>query len=228
MSRSRLVTLLFALVVLAMSVSAQAQSNRAPRTGEATVTLNEQFFNSFLEAVFDNLKAPSTPLVITASDRSRTDESAKTCPNVITLQREYGAVRTAVKFEQGRMVAPLAFSGSYNSTLLGCIEFRGWANSEWSLEFDRNAQTLQARIRITDIQLENVPSLARGSVVQLVQAAIDSRINPLKILRPEQISSVVPVAPAGGSLRLRAQEVKPEIVPGLVHLRITYEFLPER
>ena len=228
MSRLRLVALLFALVVLAMSVSAQAQSNRAPRTGEATVTLNEQFFNSFLEAVFDNLKAPSTPLVITASDRSRTDESAKTCPNVITLQREYGAVRTAVKFEQGRMVAPLAFSGSYNSTLLGCIEFRGWANSEWSLEFDRNAQTLQARIRITDIQLENVPSLARGSVVQLVQAAIDSRINPLKILRPEQISSVVPVAPAGGSLRLRAQEVKPEIVPGLVHLRITYEFLPER
>ena len=48
-----------------------------------------------------------------------------------------------------------------------------------------------------------------------MQAAIDSRINPLKILRPEQLSSVVPIAPAGGSLRLRAREVRPEIVPGL-------------
>jgi hypothetical protein len=76
--------------------------------------------------------------------------------------------------------------------------------------------------------VENVPSLAKGSVVQLVQTAIDSRINPLKILRPEQLSSVVSIAPAGGSLRLRAKEVKPEIVPGMVHLRIIYEFLPEK
>jgi hypothetical protein len=198
------------------------------RTGDATVTLSEQFFNSFLEAIFDNLKPPSTPLVITASDKNRTDEAAQACPSVLTLQREHNNVKTAVKFEQGRMVAPLAFTGSYNSTLLGCLQFRGWAQTEWNLEFDRNAQTLQARIRITDIHLENIPSLARGSVLQLVQSAIDSRINPLKVLRPEQLSSVVPIAPAGGSLRLRAREVKPEIVPGSVHLRITYEFLPEK
>jgi hypothetical protein len=224
----RSATGLLFLILLALSSSALAQANRPVRTGEATVTLNEQFFNSFLAAIFDNLKAPSTPLVITASDKDRTDDSARACPSLITLQREYGSVRTAVKFEPGRMVAPLAFSGSYNSTLLGCIQFRGWAATEWSLEFDRNAQTLQARIKITDIELENVPSLARGSVIQLVQSAIDSRINPLKILRPEQISSVVPIAPAGGSLRLRAREVKPEIIPGLVHLRITYEFQPEK
>ena len=216
------------LAILAFSWPIGAQTNKPARTGEATVTLNEQFFNSFLEAIFDNLKAPSTPLVITASDKNRTDESTRTCPSVITLRRDYGSVKTAVKFEQGRLVAPLAVTGSYNSTLLGCIEFRGWAATEWSLEFDRSAQTLQARIKITDIHLENVPSLAKGSVVQLVQAAIDSRINPLKILRPEQLSSVVPIAPAGGSLRLRAREVKPEIVPGMVHLRIIYEFLPEK
>lgn len=216
------------VLVLAFTSGASGQASKQPRTGEASVTLNEQFFNSFLEAIFDNLNAPSTPLVITASDRNRTDESARICPSIITLRREHGNVKTAVKFEQGRMVAPLAFTGSYNSTLLGCLEFRGWANTEWNLEFDRNAQTLQARIKLTDIHLENVPTLARGSILQLVQGAIDSRINPLKILRPDQLSSVVPIAPAGGSLRLRAKEVKPEIVPGLVHLRITYEFLPEK
>ena len=220
------------VVVLGTSSSVVAQGSKPAstptRTGEATVTLSEQFFNSFLEAIFDNLKAPSTPLVITASDKNRTDQSAQTCPSVITLQREYANVKTAVKFEQGKMVAPLAFTGSYNSTLLGCLEFRGWAQTEWSLEFDRGAQTLQARIRITDIHLDNIPALARGSVTQLAQSAIDSRINPLKILRPEQLSSVVPIAPAGGSLRLRAREVRPEIIPGQVHLRITYEFLPQK
>ncbi len=125
-------------------------------------------------------------------------------------------------------MAPLAFSGAYNSTLLGCLQFQGVAYTEWTLEFDRSAQVLQARIKITDMRLENVPSLAQGSIVTLVQSAIDARINPLKILRPEQLSSVVPIAPSGGSLRLRAREVKPEIVPGLVHLHLTYEFLPEK
>ncbi|MGI8731858.1 MAG: hypothetical protein ACR2LM_00960 [Pyrinomonadaceae bacterium] len=226
----KMVVLISLLLInsVAAGRNTRAQTSSPPRTGEATVTLNEAFFNSFIEAIFVNLKAPSTPLVITASDKNRTDEAAKTCPSVITLQREHGNVKTAVKFEQGRMVAPLAFTGSYNSTLLGCLEFRGWANTEWNLEFDRSAQTLQARIKVTDMHLENIPSIAQGSVVKLVQTAIDSRINPLKILRPEQLSSVVPIAPARGSLRLRAREVEPQIVPGSVHLRITFEFLPEK
>lgn len=221
----------FLIGIFLLAPTGWAQSTRpqpAQRTGEATLSLKEQFFNSFVDAIFDNLKPPSTPLVITESDKNRSGESATSCQSLITLQRENSGVRTAVKFEQGRIVAPLAFAGSYNSTLLGCLEFRGWANTEWNLEFDRAAQVLQARIRINDMRLENVPSLAQGSIVKLVQAAIDSRINPLKILRPEQLSGVVPIAPAGGSLRLRAREVRPEISPGLLHLHIIYEFLPER
>jgi hypothetical protein len=226
MNRARTLVLVGMLLT---SPSAFGQANQRPvRIGEVTVTVKEQFFNSFIEAVFDNLKAPSTPLVITDSDKSRTDESAKSCPSAITLQRENSGVKTAVKFEQGRIVAPLAFSGAYNSTLIGCLQFQGLAHTEWTLEFDRNAQVLQARIRVTDMRLENVPSLARSSILTLVQSAIDARINPLKLLRPEQLSNVVPVAPSGGSLRLRAKELKPEIVAGLVHLHLTYEFLPEK
>lgn len=206
----------------------QANQQRPARTGEATITVKEHFFNSFLDAIFDNLKAPSTPLVITESDKNRADESTRACPSAITLQRENNGVKTAVKFEMGKISAPLAFSGAYNSTLLGCLQFRGVAFTEWTLEFDRNAQVLQARIKITEMRLDNVPSLAQSSILALVQSAVDARINPLKILRPEQLSSVVPIAPSGGSLRLRAREVKPEIVPGLVHLHLTYEFLPEK
>ncbi|MCM3871230.1 MAG: hypothetical protein ND895_11135 [Pyrinomonadaceae bacterium] len=220
--------ILISLLLTSVSAFGQAKQPHPSRIGEVTVTVKEQFFNSFLEAIFDNLKAPSTPLVITESDKNRTDEAAKSCPSAITLQRENSGVKTAVKFVPGKIVAPLAFSGAYNSTLLGCLQFQGVAYTEWTLEFDRRAQVLQARVKITDMQLENVPSLAQGSIVTLVQSAIDARINPLKILRPEQLSSVVPIAPSGGSLRLRAREVKPEVVPGLVHLHLTYEFLPEK
>lgn len=220
--------ILFLVSFLDSNVAGQTTRPPQPPIGEATLAVKEQFFNSFLEAIFNHLKPPSTPLIITSSDRDRTDESSKACPSVITLKRESNGIKTTVKLEQGRITAPLAFSGSYNSTLMGCLRFSGLAHTEWSLEFDKAAQVLQARIRITDIQLENLPALTQGSITKLVQAAIDSRINPLKILRPDQLSGVVAIAPAGGSLRLRAREVRPEISPGNLQLHITYELLPEK
>ena len=194
---------------------------------ETTVTVNEQFLNAFLDSMFANLNAPSVPLVITAADKERSAAESKACPNLITLQREEGGVRTAIKLEQGRITAPLAFAGSYDSTLLGCIEFRGWANTSWTLEFDRARQALVAKVLVNEIRLTNVPALAGGSLGKLVQAAIDNRINPLELLRLDQLSTRVPIAPAGGALRMRAKEVRPEIIPGAVHLHIVYEFLPD-
>ncbi len=220
--------ILFLFFAFAFSAHGQATQKPSPPTGEATLTIKEQFLNSFLDAIFANLRPPSTPLVITEADKNRSDEAAKACRSEVALQRESGGVRTSVKFEQGRITAPLAFSGAYNSTLMGCLQFRGLAYTEWALEFDRGAQVLQARIRITDMRLENLPSMTQGSIAKLVQAAIDSRINPVKIVRTEQLSSLVPIAPAGGSLRMRAKELNPEILPGAVHLHITYEFLPEK
>lgn len=210
----------------AVGGSASARSATAPP--EATVTVNEQFLNAFLDSIFSNLNAPSMPLVITTSDNDRSAAEAKACPSLITLQREEAGVRTAIKLEQGKITAPLAFAGSYNSTLLGCIEFRGWANTSWTLEFDRARQALLARFVVDEIRLTNVPALAGGSLGKVVQAALDKRINPLELLRLDQLSTRVPIAPAGGSLRMRAKEVRPEIVAGAVHLHIVYEFLPDR
>lgn len=166
--------MLIAVLLTSVSGFGQASQQRPVRSGEATITVKEQFFNSFLDAIFDNLKAPATPLIVTESDKNRTDESAKSCPSAITLLRENSGVKTAVKFEQGKILAPLAFSGAYNSTFLGCLQFRGVAYTEWSLEFDRTAQVLQARIKVTDMRLENVPSLAQGSIDPCSNAEISS------------------------------------------------------
>ncbi len=229
--KRKLINLLKSLwVIVLLLSSAQAQSPQPARTltPEVTVSLNEDFLNAFLDSMFANLKAPAAPLVITPSDKERAPAESYGCLSAITLKREEGGVKTAVKLEQGKISAPLAFAGSYNSTLLGCIEFSGWANTAWVLEFDRPRQALLARVQVLDIHLTNVPTLANGSLVKIVQSAIDARINPLELFKLEQLSGRVPVAAAQGALRLRAKDMQPEIVPGLLHVHVMYEFLPDR
>jgi len=210
------------LTVLVTLANAQ-ESVQRPRqvtslaTNEATVAINQQFANSFLNAIFDNLKEPSVSL-----GRS---EGQAGCGNVAILKREVAGVRTAVRFENGRIAAPLAFAGSYYSSLLGCIQFEGWANANITLEFDRGRQALVGRIKVEDVHLTNVPELVSGQLLGLAQTAIDNRYNPFTVVTLEQMSARVPIAPAGGALRLRAREIRPEITPGLLTLHLVYEFV---
>jgi hypothetical protein len=214
------------------------QSVRQPQLppAEATVTLNEQFLNSLLDAVFTNLRPPSFPLSLsknTPPETSNVPGAANSlsgtkfnqCASVIVLEREMGGVRTAVRFEKGRIVAPLAFTGTYNTGLLGCLRFQGWADTVINLEFNRERQTLNAHVDVVDIHLNGIPQLANGVVVQMVQNAIDQRINPVEILQATQLTTRLPITAAGGALRLRARELRPEVVPGAIRLHIIYEFV---
>ena len=233
------------------AASRARQANAAP-AAEATVTINEQFINSFLDAMFTRLRGPQFPLSLAFEPQKETagatalneretahrqiSFSLKTeqamsatpaqCASVIVLEREVGGVKTAVRFENGRITAPLAFSGSYAVALLGCIRFQGWAETVIRLDFDRARQVLSARVEVQDIHLSGVPSLASGVIVSLVQSSIDRRINPVEILQAAQLSARIPIAAAGGALRLMAKEVRPEIVPGSLRLHIIYEFAP--
>src|SRR5229473_4082803 len=111
--------------LLIFSTSALAQESTATRgrrssnvpAAEATVTVNEQFLNSFLTAIFDNLQEPAMPLTVGGAT------SGSQCASEIRLKREVQGVRSAVHFENGRITGPLAFAGAYYSTYLGCIEF---------------------------------------------------------------------------------------------------------
>src|SRR5258706_2247642 len=96
----RLFVLLF-IVVSSTNVPAQESTatrgrriSNAP-AAEATVTVNEQFLNSFLTAIFDNLQEPAMPLTIGgSSNQERHDQ----CASEIRLKREVPGVRTAVQF----------------------------------------------------------------------------------------------------------------------------------
>lgn len=250
----RALGIVFAIAVVAgicgqgFRISAFAQGQTATRArevgstpaAEVTVTLNEQFFNSLLDVIFTRLKAPSYPLSLTRSaPNGQVPETASstetlahagadpgTCDSVVTLRREMDGVKTAVRFQDGKVVAPLAFTGSYSVALIGCVNFQGSANTVINLDFDRQRQILSARVTVLDIQLSNVPSLASGVVVRLVQSAIDRRINPIEILPAAQLSARIPVAGSGGALRMHATEIRPQVVPGALSLHIFYEFSP--
>src|SRR6266699_1030299 len=178
---------------------------------EATVTINEQFLNSFLEAMFDNLREPSMPLNVGGGPSSSNSEGG--CASEIRLKREVAGVRTAVHFDNGRITGPLAFAGAYNQTYLGCIEFSGWADAEVNLEFNSERRALAARFHLREIHLNDVPAIANGPLLNLVQTAIDRRYNPVDLFTLDQLSTSVNIQPAKGALKLRAREIRTEITP---------------
>src|ERR1051325_10522173 len=119
-------------------------ASSSPAAAEAVITLNEQFLNALLDAMFTRLGAPSFPLAQASDERpgvspptlARSVAPTNQCASVVVLEREMNGVKTAVRFEQGRIVAPLAFTGSYSVLLLGCMRFQGWADTVINLDFD--------------------------------------------------------------------------------------------
>lgn len=219
--------LLSFICLLVLATAAMAQESAATRgrrisnapAAEATVTVNEQFLNSFLTAIFDNLQEPSMPLTLGGATPSAQ------CASEIRLKREVQGVRTAIHFENGRITGPLAFAGAYYSTYLGCIAFSGWADAEVNLEFNNERRALVARFHLRDIHLNDVPVVANGPLLTMVQTAIDRRYNPVDLFTVEQLSTSVNIQPAKGALKLRAREIRTEITPNALTLHITYEFV---
>lgn len=234
------------LAVLISSTLAQAQ------TAEVSVSLNEQFFDALLDAIFKNFDAPEFPLakadfnipkIDTAFDRknfrvldakyeksnfslkrdSKT-EMLPECNESIRLLRETDGVRTAARFRNGKIYAPMAFSGSYNPPLIGCINFQGWAETNIELEYDRQSRKLLGRVKVLSVNLGGVSNLASGVLSRLVQSSIDSKINPIEILQIDKLSFIVPVQNANGSLKMKANAIRHEITNGSLNVYVAYDF----
>jgi hypothetical protein len=146
------------------------------------------------------------------------------CSESVRLLREIDGVRTVVRFRDGKIYAPIAFSGSYNPPLVGCIDFQGWAETNIDLEYDRQSRRLLGRVRVLSVNLGGVSNLASGVLSRLVQGSIDRRINPIEILQIDKLSFVVPIQNAGGSLKMKAAAVRHEILNDSLIVHIAYEF----
>jgi hypothetical protein len=239
-SMKKVLSLVFVLILSATFARAQ--------TAEVTIQLNEQFFDALLDAIFKYNAPPEFPLAELREEekRRRGDEAqisfvnaafddkkppttdhrpltTSLCPETIRLQREIDGVRTAVRLREGRISAPIAFTGSYNPPLIGCIEFSGVADANIDLEFDRERQALVGYIRVSSVNLSGAGGIGSSMIAGLVQSSIDKKINPLQILAMDKISFVVPVQGSKG-LRMKALGIKNEIGNGVLNVRIQYEF----
>lgn len=203
----KILSLLFSIVLFVSFAQAQ--------TAEVMVSLNEQFFDAVLDATFKNLKQPDFPL---------SDSPDSSCAESVRLEKEMNGVKTAVQFREGKIIAPIAFTGKYNAPLLGCLDFRGWAETHLELDVDQNSQMLFARAKVKNVQVNNIPSFAGGVIARLLQGSIDKKINPVKLLLLDKLSFVVPVSVAEGSLKMNAKSLRHEIGQNALNVFITYEF----
>lgn len=192
-------------------VAAPDANNPAP--GTAIVTLDSVFFNTLLDSIFTDLGDPAFPLAA----------NSDACANKLTVLRRSGDVQTAVRFADGRITAPLAFQGAYNVPLVGCQNFRGWAQTNIALFYNAGDQTLSGQLNVEGVNLEGLNPFVGNAVTPLVQNSINERVNPLRILNGKQLNLAVPVLATGGTLKAQVTDVRAEIQDAL-RLHVTYDF----
>ena len=202
------------------------QQPASGESGSVMVSINERFFDELLTTVFRDLGPPTFQLAASKATGSAEITPAAFqdgCTNSITLAPEANNVKTRVQFVGGKITAPLVFSGNYN--LLGqCLQFKGWAQTTIQLSFDQPNQTLYGRLNVEGVNLEGVAPFANNFVTVFVRSAIDSRVNPLPFLRPQQLQLLIPVQASNGSVKALVKDVRSDVPDTNLRLHITYDF----
>ena len=218
------IPILFITLFLVFTSAAEAQKT------QISITFGEQFFDALLDAVFQHSAPPEFPLAGNSGPGSEPRRAlehgfapASGCGESVRLLRENNGKRTSVRFREGRITAPIAFSGNYNPPLIGCVPFTGVAETTVDLEFDERGQRLLARARVNDVALNGTGGIGGSLVARMVQSSIDKKINPIEIIRTDKVSFVVPLQNSS-AVRMRATGFAHEISNGQLIIHITYEF----
>jgi hypothetical protein len=222
--KSRLITIF--IILLIASGSAVAQKT------EITISLSEQFFDALIDAIYQNSPPPEFQLSQNSNDRTKTKlvnsfaEPTKDCPGSITLLRENKSMRTAVRFREGKIYAPVAFTGNHSAPFVGCLDFSGYAESNIELQFDRNAQKLYGRIKVNNVNLDGTAGLGGGLIARMVQSSIDKKMNPIEIISLDKLSFPFTL-PNSANLKMRATGIRHEVAGTSLNIIISYEFVKD-
>jgi len=207
--------------------SAPGQAVQPPDKGgnppaTVVIAMEQSFVDAVLATTF-NLGTPTFQLGQTQGDE-RIEQALFQggCTNTITLLPEGSGVKTGVQFRNGTVYAPMAFSGSYN--LAGCLQFKGWAQTQIKLSFDQEKQIVYGHVDVEGVNLEGVNPIANNFVTVFVQSAINQRVNPLVLVNEQQLSLMIPVKGSNGAVKARAKDVRAEVLDGSLKLYLTYEF----
>ena len=169
-------------------------------------------FDALLDSVFQNFDPPQF-----------TVNGATDCNESITVLREMNGVRTTVRFRNGKIYAPLAFTRQIPAPLVGCVDVAGWAETNIETGIRSGEPATRRPRKVLRVNLNATGGIGGTVIARLIQSSIDRRLNPVEVIRLDKMSFAVPVRDAG-SLQLKAVAVRPEIANGVLNLVITYEF----
>lgn len=236
--------LLAASLTILIIVSA-ASAQRA----DITINLDEAFFDALLDSVYQNFDPPEFTVGQKFGRENRTSDDVQglrepipafsfanyyrpipngfrspACNETVKILREMNGVRTAIRMREGKILVPLAFSGSYAPPFVGCVDFAGVAEANIDLEFDREGQRLIGRAHVLNVNLNGTGGLGGSIIAKMLQGSIDKKLNPIEILTLDKVSFIIPIQNAG-KIRMKAVAVTPEVLNGSISVRITYDFL---
>jgi len=197
----------------------------AQQTSEVTITFNEQFFDALLDALFQNGGPPEIPISKINDAKTESIQTAAyrgPCTETIKLLRENQSVRTAVRFRDGKIYMPIAFSGGYNPPLVGCVEFSGYAESNIELEYDRQNKRLIGTARVLNVLLNGTGGMGSSLLTKMVQSAIDKRLNPIEIIRADKLSFNIPIQ--NSTVKMEAVGIRSEVVNNSLLVHVDYSF----
>lgn len=203
----------------------QAPAAGGDPPGTVVVSISNSFFNELLGTIFRDLSPPTFQLAKLdgATNSPFTQATFQGgCANSITLAPDGSNAKTQVQFVNGKISAPLVFGATYNAA--GCMQFKGWAQTTMQLSFDQSSQTLYGRLVVDGVELEGVNPFANALVTTFVRGAIDSKLNPIQLLRPQQLQLMIPVQSSNGSVKATVKDVRSEVQDNQLRLHITYEF----
>jgi len=197
-------------------------------SGTVAVTIDEKFFDSLLGTIFTKLGPPQ--LKLSAAPQQELIRPAVfqgSCSDVVVLDPAAGEVKTSVRFTGGKIIAPLAFSGSY-SILAQCVQIKGTGRATVDLSFDASKQTVFGALNVEDVELEGVPPVVTAFAVAFVRRAIAERLNPFPVLPVSQLAISLPVQQSGGNVKAAVKDVRSEVQEGAVKLYLVYDFSAEK
>ncbi len=198
--------------------------------GTAGVVIDQPFFDAVLAAIFRDMNQPVFPISAESQNLEQPDFRAQKiaffqneCEGSVVLLPEGSGVKTGIKLENSRISAPLAFRGS--TTLFGtCYQFSGWAQAGLNLRYDSEQRTVFGQIEVETVNLDGVTPLVSGIIARFVQASLNQRVNPIVILRGDQIALSLPIAATNGTLNGKVKDVRAEVKENALSLYVNFDF----
>lgn len=197
-------------------------------TGTVTVTVDERFFDSVLGTIFHQLGPPQFQLSQNQPQSNpQPAASQNSCGSVLVLNPESDNVKTGVRLTGGKIMVPLAFTGSYN-VLTQCLQFKGTAQATVDLSFDQSKETVFGQLNIEDVHLDQVPPIVSNLVTAFVRKTISQQLSAFEVLQVSHLALSLNVQASGGSVKARVKDVRAEVQEGALKLYLTYDFSAER